>query len=242
MYMNGTDPGLGKFKFKFKKLKKMLMKHPFAPTPIRLMQKFKNKKKSVGSPAPAVEPVYYQAPLPPPTPEIPEQRFYAPPQWRNQLPAPMPEKQTQWDYNMPESDYVPESSARDIPDQYYNTSSPANRAQESTFNYQPESDYPTENLPVVSAPEFEASNDAEYGWMEGLNEGASWGDIFTGAASELLANQRAKREAKSMAQQRAAMANYALPKSQGFNLNSMIMPLALAAGGFLLFKSMKKGR
>lgn len=248
MYMNEYDDGLGKFKLK------KLMKSPLGPLgPLALLMKKKKKKRGAEiNPAPAVDPQYMQEPLPPPTPilqkepmmtimPVPAPQYYQLPQPQPQYyQQPQPRPQPQF-YQEPQQFYKPEPSARDIPDQYYDLRSDA-QIPESRPAYTPENDYPTTNLPIVSAPEFEASDDSEYGWMEGLSEGAAWGDIFSGAASELLARQREKREVKSMARQQAAMTAYNLPKTQGFNLNNMLIPIALAAGGFLLFKSMKKGR
>lgn len=248
--------GLGKFKFKkplrapLKIVKKFGIPGLIAPERphpgMKFMKthpamKFTAKKKSAfkAAPAPAVEPTYYQEPLPSPAP-MP----YYQPQYYQAQPAPQPQYRRAQPAPQPQP-YLREPSARDIPEEYY--AAPSSSIQDEQPFHAPESndDYGTSNLPIVSASEFEASDDSEYGWLEGLSEGTSWGDIFTGAASELLANQRAKREAKQVAVQRAAMLQFQRPgvaSVAGFDLNRLLIPAALGLGGLFIFMQMKKRR
>lgn len=209
--------------------------NPLIPLPMRKKMKDKGKKKSrpalTASPAPIVEPTYYQEPLPSPAPE---RMYLNPPQYQQYPVQPQPQA---WQYPrpMPSKQSYYEPSARDIPGDFYAESG---FETEQPFNVpDPENDPGTDNLPIVGAPEFEASDDSEYGWMEGLSEGAAWGDIFTGAASELVSRQRERRENK----QRAAMTQYRPPVATGgMNLNNLLIPAALGLSGLFLFMQMKK--
>lgn len=239
MYQEAQMDGLagrkkkGGFKGKFKKL---LALNPLIPLPAQ--KKLMGKKKrpaATASPAPIVEPTYYQEPLPSPAPE--PMMYDDPEPIRYTRPVPMP---APGGYStMPVKRPYYEPSARDIPAEYY--AAPGVETEQPFYQPKPEpgDDYSTNNLPIVSANEFEASDDSEYGWMEGLSEGAAWGDIFTGAASELVARQRERRENK----QRAAMTQYRSPvETGGMNMNNMLIPAALGLGGLFLFMRMKKRR
>lgn len=235
MYM--SNDGLGKISFK--KLKKRLMKSPFAPAQIKVMQLLRKKKKTPiqRTIAMPVAPPIYQAPQDAP--------FTAPMQYQPAIQAPVTQSQNYPPQAVDSSNKMPSynesynRSARDLPPDYFEMSTPEQPVVDDA-EYEPEM-YETENLPVVTTQEFEASNDAEYGWMEGLSEGTAWGNIFTGAASEILAQQRAKREAKSVALQQAELRKYAAsPSTSGFGLKNMLIPAALAIGGYLIFSQLKK--
>lgn len=233
MYQNDME-GLGKFKFKkiFKKVTKALKKHPFAPTPVKFMQVMKKKKKKFPTdrgtvkplPAPVVTSVQEQSNfLPYPSYQYEEPRF-------STMPITSSSEQNQQDY-LPDDifkaaqNYVPEPSASLYP-----------------FDYVPsDTDTGTENLPIVTTNEFENMDENEDMYLEGLSEGNSWSDLFTGAASEILASQRAKREAKTAALQQAQINQYKqMPVSSGLSLEKMMIPLAIAAGGIFLL--MRKRR
>lgn len=230
--------GLGKFKFKklFKKATKMLKKHPLAPMPVKTWALMKKKKKILPLPvikkkplpAPQVIPENYQEPLPSPV------KQELPPYWNTGW-NPQADD-VRFSINQPE--YQPQQSPST-----YGQPSPSTYGMEfeditEDFDDQPE---PAPNdLPLITAGEFEQDFSDESDYLEGLAESDSWSDIFTGAASELLAQQRAKREAKARAAQNANMQMYARPQT-GFDLNKLMLPAALGLGA-LFFLTMKKGR
>lgn len=246
MYYDNMS-GLGKFKFKkiFKKATKALMKHPLAPLPIKAMamKKMKKKKTIAVSPSPAVEQSYEQEPQfttmpvqPMPSYSQPQPVPYPQPMPSYSQPQPVPYPQPM----EPVQDYLPQdifNAARSF--------APEPSPSMYPFDYVPEeTETGTENLPVVRANEFEEMYDGEQAYLEGLAQGSSWGDIFTGAASEILASQRAKREAKAEAARQAQYSQYkttSMPSVGGFSLEKMMIPLAIAAGGLFLLMRKKRG-
>lgn len=246
--------GLGRFKFK--RLKKLLMHSPLAPMPVKIMA-LKHKKKRVAVAAPVapyppnpttpVAPVYVDEPFHQPVVQQPayQQPVYSPinagyvqqPEYRQ--PAPALPTEMSWPTSGP-------PSARDLPVDIYASNSPI---QDDSSNVwmppEPPGDNAPDDLPIISAPENEAESDAEYGWLQGLSEGAKWGDIFTSAASEIIAAQKAKRREKQVAAQRAAMTSFDPSGGgaySGYSTGNWVIPVALGVGGLLLFMRMNKRR
>lgn len=243
MYQHQME-GLGKFKFKklFKKATRALIKNPFAPPQVRDMsfiKKLRKKKAVAYTPSPVVEQSYENEPMryvqhqsfQPPTSTGSEQAIST---GSEQFPVSSPQPMPQFSEPATQ-DYLP-SEAYQAARNYASEPSPSMYP----FDYTPEeNETGTENLPIVSSHEFENMYSGEQDYMDGLSEGNAWGDLFTGAAAEILATQKAKREAKTQAIQQAQYRAFDKPggfQSSGFSLDKMLLPLAMGLGAFLLLR------
>lgn len=237
MYLQPTMSGLGKSKFKklFKKLASTLK-----PPHVRMkeMKKAKARKAQAAAyaaapaaeatPAPQAEPLYYQEPLPQPAPQPQAPQYYPRP-----MPAPQPmqyaePQYAQYPMQQPEMSPTTYPSAMpgrgDIP-QWYPPETGIEEADPST--------------PIVPTYEFEARDDAEYDYMEGLSQGNNWMDIFTGAAGEAVARAKQKRQQRKMdtqSRQYGDNTGYSGGQSYGgFNIMSL-MPIAIGVGAYFLLR------
>lgn len=238
MYIQSNMDGLGKGKGKFKKLFKKKLQI-FKPPHVRMkeMKKAKARKAQAAAyaaapaaeatPAPQAEPLYYQEPLPQPAPQPQAPEYYPRP-----MPAPYP---MQYAESRPEPSY-----AQDMSPSMYPSAMPSSGDYPQWYPPETGIEEADGGLPVVPAYEFEARDDGEYDYLEGLSEGGGWMDIFTGAASEAVARAKQKRQQRKDIQSRqysdntgyGAGASYG---SAGFNMTSL-MPIAIGIGAYFLLR------
>lgn len=248
MYVHSDLSSLGKKKKGgFKKLfKKLAM--TAAPPHVRMkaMKKEKARKAQVragasaaeaavvaaeATPAPQVEPAYYQEPLPQPAPQ-PEAPQYFP----RPMPAPYPMQQSQQQYAEP-------SYNEDMSPSTYPSAMPASGDYPQWYPPETGIEEADDDLPIVPAYEFEARDDGEYDYLEGLSQGGGWADLFTNAAGEAIARSKAKREQKRInAQSREYGGNTSYTGgaaySGSFNIMSLmsLMPFAVGIGAYLMLR------
>lgn len=239
MYVQSNLDGLGKFKLKklFKKLAKTM-----APPHVRLkeMKKAKARKAQAAAaaaapaaeatPAPQVEPTYYQTPLPQPVPELAPPQYYPRPM---PAPAPYPVQYAEPQYapypvQRPEPVYAPEPSPS-----MYPSAMPERSDFPQWYPPDPGIEEAGADLPVIPAYESEDDMYDESNAMDGV-----FTDLFTGAATEAIARSKAKREQRKIDSQSrlypATSYDTSVPYT-GFNMMSL-MPIALGLGAFLLLR------
>lgn len=272
MYTDQMD-GLGKFKFKklTKKLKKALIKHPFAPLPVKAMAMMKKKKKIAVAPevegeaflSPVESETYFPKPMPQPYPSGgPYGGFYPqpmPPPEAGYYPQPMPVQDMMMrPYPQPTMKPYAEESAAILPADYFPT--------ELDYERQAYSD--VENLPMITPYESAAAStfgteedfsdtaaayESEAGYLQGLGQeagstGGWFSDIFSKGAQAAIEIAKAKAAAKAgrvPAPIIPAGGMYRpLTKGDfgGFNLNTALMVGALGLGGFLLYNKFARKR
>lgn len=238
MYVQSNMQGLGKFKLK-KLFKKAIS--TLKPPHVRMkeMKKARARKAQAvtyaaapaaeATPAPQVEPLYYQEPLPQPAPQPQAPQYYPRP-----MPAPYPVQYA-------EPRYAPEPSyAQDMSPSTYPSAMPSSGDIPQWYPPETGIEEADGGTPTVPAYEFEARDDGEYDYMEGLSEGGNWMDLFTGAASEALARSKQKREQRKIdAQSRQYAGNTGYGAAYGgFDMTNS-MPLiigAIGVGAFLLLR------
>lgn len=200
----------------------------------------KKKKRVAAAPAPEPAPVtpVIQQPAAPVTPAVP-----APMMTTMPVPSPAP---------------VPYSPATPAP--MYRQAEPEYEGGEESATYQVDtptysgadygSPFDTASMSPTMVMQESSAEQTDDDYIQGLAEGSSWTDIFTGAASEILASQKAKREAKAVATQQAAaqkaLATQYRPIGGAFGniftpQNIMIIG-AVGLGGILLLKMLRKKR
>jgi hypothetical protein len=255
--------GLGKFKLpKMKNIKKLLMTHPLAPTPVKMMalQKKMSAKKAAPAIAPSVaEPVTF----------TPAEQIYAPqyqpmpyggfyPPQQQQQPQPMPQAPQYYAQPMPQAPQYAEHSARAIPEDFYST---------DIFDYNFDADEPAaSNTPTITPYESAAAStfgteedfmdtsaayESEAGYLNGLGqEAGSTGGWFTDlistgtkAYAEIAKAKAAAKAARVPAPVFGTGTYKPVPAfGTGFNLNTALMFVGLGLGGFLLYKTLAKKR
>lgn len=183
------------------------------------------------TPAPQVEPVYYQEPLPQPAPQPEAPQYYPRP-----MPAPHPMQQFQEPYPM---QYTEPSYNQDMSPSTYPSAMPSSGDFPQWYPPETGIEEADDSLPIVPAYEFEARDDGEYDYLEGLSQGGGWADIFTSAAGEAIARSKAKREQKKInAQSRQYGDSSFYPASapySEFNIMSL-MPFAVGIGAYFLLR------
>lgn len=245
MYIQSTMDGLGKSKFKklFKKLAKTM-----APPHVRMkeMKKAKARKAQAAAyaaapaaeatPAPQVEPTYYQDPLPQPAPQPQAPQYHTRP-----MPAPYPVQYAEPQYERyapPQPSYTP-----DLSPTMYPSAMPSTNGFPQWYPPETGIEEADGDLPIVPAYEFEARDDGEYDYLEGLSQGGGWMDIFTGAASEAVARAKQKRQQRKVdAQSRQYYdnsGNYTGAGYGGFNMASL-MPFAIGIGAYFLLRKKRR--
>lgn len=218
MYMDSAD-GLGKFRLpKFPKFgRKIPGIIPIGPmmwagVPGRKKRAYAPVSPAeISTPAPLVEPMHYQELLPSPVAPMPA------PVTTATAPAAMPVY----------SETPAETSAS---------------AYAGWYPPEPEITGAPADMPIISAQEFEAAASTESDYLEGLgqDEGSSWGDIATSAAKEILAAQSSKRRAKELQMQQQQMAMYKPLAKPGFDMQKMLIPIALGGAALFIFMGMRR--
>lgn len=257
MYVTRNDlDGLGKSKL-LKKLKKALIKHPFAPTPVKMMALKRSAKKGrvvSQEPVETVTPTVVE----PMQPQMPYGGFY-PPQYYPQpqaQPQPQPMPQQMAPQYIPPQYVEREPSPRDIPaEDFYPT----------TFDFGEEDPAP-ENLPMVTPYESAIANtfgteedfrdtsaayESEAGYLQGLGQeagstGGWFTDLISAGSKAVIDIQKAKAAAKAARVPAPIIGTGTYRPAPafgaGFNLNTALMFGALGLGGFLLFNALKRKR
>lgn len=239
MYVQSNMDGLGKFKLK--KLKKLFKKLAMtaAPPHVRMKEIKKAKVRKAraavyatapaaeATPAPQVEPTYYQEPLPQPAPQSQAPQYYPRP-----MPATYPVQYEQPRYAEPQ--YSPELSPSTYP-----SAMPSGGGFPQWYPPETGIEEADDSVPVVPAYEFEARGDDEYDYLEGLSAGGYWADLFKGAASEALARskqKRAQRKIDAQSRQYSGGTDYGAPYNLGFDMMSLLPIAAVGLGAFLLLR------